>query len=456
MENSFDIICIGGGSGGLACARKAAKLGKRAAIIEKSLIGGTCVNHGCVPKKIIYTASVLFREMELARDCGVGFDHKTMGWKLLKEKIGAYIKRLNDIYSNNCKKENVTYIEGSAKFVSPHELEVTDPKGGVRVLTAPHIVIATGSKSLMPGKLPGIQHTFGSDGFFALEELPKQLFIIGGGYIGVELSCMLSSFGVKVTICMLETSIVWPFDREVTKMQMEIMKKSGVDIITEARVMGVEKLGDKHYRVSFEKSPPVEAEAVMCAMGRVPNLDGLGVEKIGLKLTVPTRAVETDEFENTNVPGVYAIGDVNAKLMLTPVAVAAGRYLALRLFAGMKDAKLNYDSIPSVVFSYPPMTKCGLTEEEAVAKYGKDKIKVYRSQFNQLYFSMTENKVPTLMKLVCVLPEEKVVGVHGVGKGMDEVIQGFSVGVKLGMCKKDLDLTVGVHPTAAEEFVTMT
>lgn len=453
---TYDLICIGGGSGGLACARKAATLGKKVALIEQSRIGGTCINQGCVPKKLLYTASMVWEDMEFGKEMGISFEKKELHWKELKEKRDAYLKKLHAIYTNNCKKDGVEYVEGKAKFITAHELEVVDLEGkNPRKFTAPHIVISTGSKSIMPGRLPGIGFTFGSDGFFTLEELPKNLFIIGGGYIGVEISCLLNCFGVKTTICMLEPSIVWPFDREITKMQMEIMTKAGIEIIAEARVMGVEKLGDKHYKVNFDKHPSVESEMVMCAMGRMPNFDGLDIEKIGLKLT-PMRAIETDEFDNTNVPGVYAVGDVNAKLMLTPVAVAEGRKLALRLFGGQKDAKLVYDCIPSVVFSHPPMGKCGITEEEAVTKYGADKIKVYRSRFNNLAYALVENKIPTLMKIVCLLPEEKVLGIHGVGKGIDEIIQGFSVAVRLGITKKDLDETVAIHPTASEEFVTMT
>ena len=270
----------------------------------------------------------------------------------------------------------------------------------------------------------------------------------------MEVSGLLTTFGVKTTICMLEPTIVLPFDGEITKLQMENMKKAGIDIIPESRVMGVEKIADKHFKVNFDKHEPVEAEMVICAMGRIPNYDGLDIDKMGMKLNA-MRCIEADEFENTNVPGVYAIGDVTGKLMLTPVAIAAGRKLAQRLFAGEKDAKMNYDSIPSVVFSHPPMGKCGLNEDEAIAKYGKDKIKVYRSQFNQIFYAITEHKTPTLLKMVCLLPEEKILGIHGVGRSIDEILQGFSLAVRLGLPKKELDATIGIHPTVSEEFVTM-
>ena len=455
MEKTYDMICIGAGSAGLACARRAAKLGKKVALIEQGRIGGTCVNVGCVMKKITYSLSTIVEDMEVGKDMGLSFTNKSVAWKVLKEKREAYLRRLHEIYTNNCQKDGVDLIAGKAKFLKPNQLEVVDAAGqNPVVMTSPHIVIATGSKSLMPGRLPGIGLTFNSDGFFQLEELPKTLFIIGGGYIGVEISCMLATFGVKTTICMLEPSIVWPFDREITKLQMETMTKAGVEIIPESRVMGVEKLGDKHFKVNFDKHAPVEAELVMCAMGRVPNYEGLEIEKLGLKLNA-MRGIEADEFENTSVPGIYAIGDVNTKLMLTPVAIAAGRALAVRLFGGKPDSKLNYDCIPSVVFSHPPMGKCGITEEEAVAKYGAPNVKVYRSQFNQLFYALTEHKVPTLMKIVCLLPDEKVLGIHAVGRGVDEIIQGFAVAVRMGITKKDLDATVAIHPTAAEEFVTM-
>eukprot|EP01022_Parablepharisma_sp_SALTPOND_P019379 TRINITY_DN329_c0_g1_i1.p2 TRINITY_DN329_c0_g1~~TRINITY_DN329_c0_g1_i1.p2 ORF type:complete len:521 (-),score=61.26 TRINITY_DN329_c0_g1_i1:10211-11773(-) len=455
METSYDLICIGAGSGGLGCARRAAKLGKKVALIEQDLIGGTCVNYGCVPKKVLYGASTIFEEMELAKDMGISFTGKAVDWKALKVKVHAYLKKLNDIYVNNCKKDGVAYIEGKAKFLSPHEIQVTNKEGKQTMLTAPHVVISTGSKPLMPGKLPGITHTLSSNDFFQLEELPKTLFIIGGGYIGVELSGLVNSFGTKVSICMLEPTIVMPFDRDITKLQMENMKREGIDIIPEARVLGVEKLGEKSFKVNFDGREPVQAEMVICAMGRIPNYDGLDIDKLSMKLTA-TRSIETDEYENTSVPGVYAIGDVTGKLMLTPVAIAAGRKLAHRLFGGDKEAKLNYDAIPSVVFSHPPMGKCGITEDEAIAKYGKDKIKVYKSQFNQLFYALTEHKTPTLFKMVCLLPEEKVLGIHALGRSVDEIMQGFSIAVRLGLSKKEFDATVGIHPTASEELVTMT
>jgi len=455
MESNYDLICIGAGSGGLGCARRAAKLGKKVVLIEQDKIGGTCVNYGCVPKKVMYNASTIFEEMEIGKEMGIAFNDKKMTWKILKEKVHAYLKRLNDIYSNNCKKDGVVYIQGKAKFLTPHEIQVTDKDAKQITLTAPNIVIATGSKSLVPGKLPGIGFTLTSNDFFQLEELPKTLFIIGGGYIGVELSCLVSTFGCKTTICMLEPTIVAPFDTEVTKIQMENMHKMGIDIIPESRVLGVEKLNEKLYKINFDKHEPVQAEMVICAMGRVPNYDGLEIDKIGLKLT-PTRCIEADEFENTSIPGIHAIGDVTGKFMLTPVAIAAGRKLAMRLFGGDKDSKLNYDAIPSVVFSHPPMGKCGLNEEDAIAKYGKDKIKVYRSQFTQLFYALTDHKVPTFMKIVCLLPEEKIIGIHGVGRSIDEILQGFALAVKLGIPKKDLDSVIGIHPTVSEEFVTMT
>ena len=450
--STFDLIVIGGGSAGLAMARKAAAYEKKVCLIEKHELGGTCVNVGCVPKKMMYAAAEIHSGIKLAEDYGMKTGDVSMDWKLLRDKRDAKVKSLNKIFEGHLESNKITFIRGKATFLAPKEIEV-DEGAKKSILKADHVCIATGSISLMPRWLPGLEYCINSDGFFELEKLPKSVFLIGGGYIGIEISGILNNFGVKCTACMMEPNVVWPFDREITKALMEHYDKQGIDILPEVKVQKVEKLGEKQFRVSMEGHDPVEAELIICAMGRVPNYEGLGHDKIGLKMN--RFFIDADEFENTSIPGVYCIGDVGGKLMLTPVAVAAGRKLADRLFGGMPESKMDYDLIPSVVFAHPPMGKIGLIEEEAVEKYGKDKIKVYKSKFNSLYYSLTEKKEPTLMKLITVLPEEKIVGLHAMGKGIDEMMQGFAVAIKMGATKKDFDSCVAIHPTSSEEFVTM-
>eukprot|EP00831_Metopus_contortus_P058181 TRINITY_DN503_c0_g1_i2.p1 TRINITY_DN503_c0_g1~~TRINITY_DN503_c0_g1_i2.p1 ORF type:complete len:340 (-),score=70.19 TRINITY_DN503_c0_g1_i2:166-1185(-) len=319
-------------------------------------------------------------------------------------------------------------------------------------ITADHIVVATGSRPLMPNIINGISCCINTDSFFALEQMPKNIFIIGGGYIGVELACAINSFGIKTGLCMLEENIVTPFDKEVSDILADYMKQIGIEIVPKAQVKDVKRYSDEKSVVSFHNLPDKEANAVLCAAGILANTDGIGLEKTGVKLN-SKGCIISDEYENSSVPGIYAIGDVTGKVILTPVAKTAGQRLASRLFGNEPKARLDYSLIPSVTFSHPPMGKVGLTEEEAKKLYGDKNVKVYKKKFTQLFYEVTKKKQPTFFKMVCKLPEEKVVGVHAVGRGVEEMMQGYAVAMTAGATKADYDNTLAIHPTTSEELV---
>uniref|UniRef100_A0A8C8ZAI6 Glutathione reductase, mitochondrial n=1 Tax=Prolemur simus TaxID=1328070 RepID=A0A8C8ZAI6_PROSS len=375
----YDYLVIGGGSGGLASARRAAELGARAAVVESHKLGGTCVNVGCVPKKVMWNTAVHSEFMHDHVDYGFQSCEGKFNWRVIKEKRDAYVSRLNTIYQNNLTKSNIDFIHGHAAFTS-------DPKPTVEVTgkkyTAPHILIATGGVPSIPheSQIPGASLGITSDGFFQLEELPGRSVIVGAGYIAVEIAGILSALGSK-------TSLMIRHDKGI-------------------------QTDDKGHII-------------------------------------------VDEFQNTNIKGVYAVGDVCGKALLTPVAIAAGRKLAHRLFECKEDSKLDYDNIPTVVFSHPPIGTVGLTEDEAIRKYGKENVKTYSTTFTPMYHAVTKRKTKCVMKMVCANKEEKVVGIHMQGIGCDEMLQGFAVAVKMGATKADFDNTVAIHPTSSEELVTL-
>ncbi|XP_006884189.1 PREDICTED: glutathione reductase, mitochondrial isoform X4 [Elephantulus edwardii] len=376
---SYDYLVIGGGSGGLASARRAAELGARAAVVESHKLGGTCVNVGCVPKKVMWNTAVHSEFIHDQGDYGFQSCESKFNWSVIKEKRDAYVSRLNTIYQNNLTKSNIDIIHGYAAFTS-------DPKPTVEVngkkYTAPHILIATGGVPSLPhdSQIPGASLGITSDGFFQLEELPRRSVIIGAGYIAVEIAGILSALGSK-------TSLMIRHDKGI-------------------------QTDDKGHII-------------------------------------------VDEFQNTSVRGIYAVGDVCGKALLTPVAIAAGRKLAHRLFECKQDSKLDYDNIPTVVFSHPPIGTVGLTEDEAIKKYGKENVKTYSTTFTPMYHAVTKRKTKCVMKMVCANKEEKVVGIHMQGIGCDEMLQGFAVAVKMGATKADFDNTVAIHPTSSEELVTL-
>lgn len=442
----YDLIAIGGGSGGLAVAQRAALRGQRAAVIERSKLGGTCVNVGCVPKKVMWYGAHMAETLEQAGDFGFSVTKNGFDWGALVAAREAFIRRLNGIYANNLSNKDVDVFEGAARFVNANTLQVGDQK-----LTADHIVIASGTTP-NTANVPGGELAITSDGFFELTEQPKSALVIGAGYIAVELAGVLNGLGTETQLAIRQDNVLRSFDQEISDYVTNKLESDGIALRRKSQLASIEQVSDG-LLATFDNGDSVTVEQVVVATGRRAALEELDIDAAGI--VTERGIIPTDEYQNTNVPGVYAIGDITGRAPLTPVAIAAGRRLAERLFNGQTNAKLDYENIPTVVFTHPPVGTVGITEAQARERHG-DSVKVYRSQFNGMNYALSEHKVPTLMRLVVAGDDEKVVGIHMVGDGCDEILQGFAVALKMGATKADLDNTVAIHPTSAEELVTLT
>ena len=366
----------------------------------------------------------------------------------LKANRQAYIDRIHGSYERGFDSNGVERVYEYARFVDPHTVEVAGER-----YTAPHILIATGGHALYPN-IPGSEYGITSDGFFELDEVPKRTAVIGAGYIAVEVAGVLNALGSDTHLFVRKDRPLRTFDKDIVDVLVDEMAKSGPTLHTHANVTEVVKNADDSLTISFDNGETITVDCLIWAIGRAANTSGFGLEKTGVKLT-EKGTIYSDEFENTSVPGIYALGDVTGKLDLTPVAVKAGRQLSERLFNNKADAKLDYTDVATVVFSHPVIGSVGLTEEKAIAKYGPENIKVYKSSFTPMYTALGDNRQPSTMKLVTLGDDEKIIGLHGIGYGVDEMIQGFSVAIKMGATKADFDNTVAIHPTGSEEFVTM-
>ncbi|XP_017263497.1 glutathione reductase, mitochondrial isoform X2 [Kryptolebias marmoratus] len=459
----FDFLVIGGGSGGLAGARRAAELRANTAVIESHKLGGTCVNVGCVPKKVMWNAAVHAEYLHDHGDYGFDAENVKFSWEILKAKRDAYISRLNQIYRNNLDKAKIQTIQGYARFTD--EPEPTVEVNGRR-FTAPHILIATGGQPsvMSDDEVPGASLGITSDGFFELETLPKRSVVVGAGYIAVEMAGILATLGSKTSLIIRQSGVLRSFDSLISTNCTKELQNNGVDLWKNSQVKCVSKT-DRGLEVTIVTKDPEKKndekvgtiEGVDCllwAIGRKPNTSGLNIGSLGVDVDERGHII-VDEFQNTTRSGIYGLGDVCGKALLTPVAIAAGRKLAHRLFEGKKDSKMDYSSIPTVVFSHPPIGTVGLTEDEAIKTNGKENVKIYKTSFTPMYHAITSRRSQCIMKLVCVGKEEKVVGLHMQGLGCDEMLQGFAVAIKMGATKADFDNTVAIHPTSSEEFVTM-
>ncbi|KAI9680573.1 MAG: Glutathione reductase [Caeruleum heppii] len=460
-----DYLVIGGGSGGLASARRASGMyGAKAIAIESNRLGGTCVNVGCVPKKVTWNAAAIRETLSDAKAYGFSFQETApFDWTLFKHKRDAYVKRLNGIYEKNLSNDKVEYIHGRAHFLNPHEVEVKLDDGSKQNIRAKKVLIATGGHPNIPQDIPGSEYGITSDGFFDLEKQPKKAALVGAGYIAVEMAGMFHALGTETHLFIRQDSFLRQFDPMIQEHTVKEYERQGIHIHRQSSQSKIEKDPNRpgwlkmHYKDSRGEGV-LDLDCLLWAIGRSPEVEDLGLDKAGVKQK-EKGLVDVDHYQNTSVENIYALGDVCGLVELTPVAIAAGRRLSDRLFGGPthKDAHLDYSNIPSVVFAHPECGTIGLSEPDAIAKYGKDSLKIYQTNFTAMYFAMmdAEHKGPTAFKLVCHGPEEKIVGLHILGAGCSEMLQGFGVAVKMGATKKDFDSCVAIHPTSAEELVTL-
>lgn len=480
----YDLFVIGGGSGGIACARRAASWGARVALGEYKALGGTCVNVGCVPKKIMWNAANLYAslandmaqygiEYETTPGGDKGENKKRFNWNLLKKKRDGYVLRLNGIYQQNLRNSKVDFYRGYCSFLGPHKIHIatlqdspevqdlssTTKTTNTTIITADHVLVTAGGEPAMLD-IPGHEHTINSDGFFQLEHQPNKAGVIGAGYIAVEMTGIFHALGTDTHLFVRREMALRKFDKMLSTNLHQDMIHHGIHVHPQSVPKSISKdPSSGQLTLHLENGDTYGGfDVLLVAAGRTPLSKGLRTDDIGLKLTSHSH-IKTDEYQNTNIQGIYALGDVVGQVELTPMAIAAGRRLADRLFGKISSAKADYHDVPTVIFTHPPIGTVGLTEEDAINKYGKDHLKIFTNSSVNLYYAPFDtdpaSKPRTHMKLITILPDLKIVGAHVYGMGADEMIQGFGVAIKMGATKMNFDDCVAVHPTAAEEFVTM-
>ena len=440
----YDLFVIGAGSGGVRAARMASGFGARVAITEDRYLGGTCVNVGCVPKKLLVYASHFSEDFENAKGFGWAIDSTHFNWQALIKNKNTEIARLNGVYRKILDSAGVELIEGHATLVDEHTIAVND-----KHYSAERILVATGGWPSIPD-IPGKEHVMSSNEAFFLETLPEKIIIVGGGYIAVEFAGILSGLGVDTTLLYRGPLFLRGFDLDVREFLAEEMKKKGITLRFETNIDCIEKI-DGQLQATLTDQSTLLADQIMYATGRKPNTEGMGIETIGITLDKNEAIVVNDQYQ-TNIPSIYAVGDVTNRVNLTPVALAEGMFLA-RMLYNNENSPVDYENIPTCVFSQPNIGTVGLTEEAAREKH--DQIDVYKSSFTPMKHTLSGADEKTLMKLIVNRETDLVVGVHMVGPEAGEIIQGIGIAIKAGAKKADFDKTIGIHPTSAEEFVTM-
>ncbi|MEL6440521.1 MAG: glutathione-disulfide reductase [Cyanobacteria bacterium J06621_8] len=450
MEYDFDLFVIGAGSGGIATARRAAQYGAKVGIVEKDRLGGTCVNRGCVPKKLMVYASHFAAGFEESAGYGWTVGRSSFNWLKMITAVNNEVDRLNGIYRRMLDNSQVKVYRGAATLLDPHTVAIGEQK-----ITANKVLIAVGGKPFKPNDIPGIEHAITSREIFHLQQQPKRIVIVGGGYIGVEFACILNGLGSEVTVVIRGDKILRGFDEDIRSEIQEGMERHGIRILTNKPEISIVKQDSGlEIKISSEDSNQevIVADAVsLAATGRKPDLKNLGLENT--QVEVVNGAVAVDEYNQTAEDNIYAVGDCTDRINLTPVAINEGRAFADTHFGG-KSRQMSYENIPTAVFSTPEAATVGLTEAEAKEKYG-NAIKVYRSKFRPMYYTLPDKQEKTLMKLIVNTESDQVLGAHMVGDSAAEIIQGVAIAVKMGATKADFDATVGIHPSSAEEFVTM-
>ncbi|KAI1091511.1 hypothetical protein F5B19DRAFT_458660 [Rostrohypoxylon terebratum] len=466
ISKEIDLLVIGGGSGGLGAARMASsKFGAKAMVVEGSRLGGTCVNVGCVPKKVTFNAAAIAEAIHDSKAYGFSVQEtKPFDFTTFKHKRDAYIKRLNGIYERNLANDKVEYVHGWARLLNRNEVEITLDDGTKSVVRANKILIAVGGQPTKPpSNIPGSELGINSDGFFDIETLPKKVALVGAGYIAVEFAGMFNALGTETHLFIRHKTFLRAFDPMIQEGVTAEYERLGVHVHKESVQTKVEKDTSTgklsiDYKDSNGEGKLEGVDHLIWAIGRTPMTKNIGLEEAGVKLDSKGYVV-TDEYQNSSVDNIYALGDVSGRVELTPVAIAAGRRLAERLYGGpqFSTTRIDYTNVPSVVFAHPEVGSIGLTEPQAEAQYGKENLTIYKTSFTAMYYAMMdpEDKAPTKYKVICAGPEQKVVGLHIVGQGSGEMLQGFGVAIKMGATKKDLDSCIAIHPTSAEELVTL-
>jgi len=444
----YDLIAVGGGSGGIATANRAGSYGARCLVIESdSVLGGTCVNRGCVPKKVMWYGGAMAHALRDAE--GYGFDVTVNGfdWTALVERREQYISNINDSYAKYLGQNNVETLSGRARLVDAHTVEVDD-----KHYSAERIVLAPGGYARVPD-IPGKELGVTSDGFFEFTQQPSRVLVLGAGYIAVELAGMMQAMGSDVTLAVRHDSFLRDFDLMLQEKLMAEMLSEGLTVATQFTATSLSRVGET-ISATGESGKVLEGfDAVIFAVGRAPSTDDLGLESAGVN-SDEKGYILVNKYQETNVPSIFALGDVTGQAELTPVAIAAGRRLADRIYDHQEGRHLEYSLIPTVVFSHPPMATVGLTEKQAREQHG-DAVKVYNSAFTAMYNSLTPHKTKTAMKLIVTGADEKIIGIHMIGLAADEMLQGFAVAMRMGATKRDFDDTIAIHPTSSEELVTL-
>jgi len=446
MAYEFDLFVIGAGSGGVRAARFAAGFGAKVAVAESRYLGGTCVNVGCVPKKLLVYGAHFAEDFEQASGFGWSLGEANFDWTTLIANKDREINRLNGIYRNLLVNSGVTLIEGHARITGPNEVEINGQRH-----TAKHILIATGGWPQIP-EIPGHEHAISSNEAFFLKELPKRVLVVGGGYIAVEFAGIFHGLGAKTSLLYRGDMFLRGFDGAVRKHLHEELSKRGMDVQFNADIERIDKQADGSLKATLKDGRVLEADCVFYATGRRPMLDNLGLENTGVKLD-KRGFVEVDDLYQSAEPSILAIGDVIGRVQLTPVALAEGMAVARRLFKPEQYRPVDYQMIPTAVFSLPNIGTVGLSEEQAIE--AGHKVQIFESSFRPMKLTLTECQERTLMKLVVDADSDKVLGCHMVGPEAGEIVQGLAIALKAGATKQHFDETIGVHPTAAEEFVTM-
>ncbi|MBW4655083.1 MAG: glutathione-disulfide reductase [Kaiparowitsia implicata GSE-PSE-MK54-09C] len=444
MNYTYDFVVIGGGSGGLAAATRAAHYGVSVALIEQEHLGGTCVNRGCVPKKLMVYAADAPCQIELAQDYGWQIPLSAFDWEHFKHLRELEIERLRQVYDMSLSNAGVRRLMGRARLLDSHTIQVKGDR-----ITADKILIAVGGKPIVPD-IPGIEHAVTSRELFDLPEIPQHIAIIGGGYIGVEFASIMRGLGCEVSILNRKSGILTGFDSDITQLLRDRLQKRGILSLCNTKATAIERKDSVlELSLSGDRSEPLRADVVLCAAGRSPNLDGLGLDQASVEYS--KTAIEVDDYSCTSQPNIYAIGDCTGRLPLTPVAIAEGRAAADTIF-GNKARKLDYGSIPTAVFSRPEVAAVGMTEAEAREHFGDDDVTCDRTEFRPLMYSFTNGSLKTTIKYVSRQKTDQVVGLHILGEHAAEMIQGMALAIKQGITRVEIADAIGIHPTSGEEL----